>query len=172
MWWYIVTASYFLGSSFPRSIEGEENPEFIILKILPNFIHCRPLPMPSYYRPQNFPVSNRSASAKQAAMGSNHRKWLCMLSSQYQTGLWWVPTVEEIDSTILAIGDDGCQINHEQPVYGYQTFNFTYSWGTQYPFMPIYSEIACSWGLALRAWRPFSLFHLEACGLVAVVRFL
>jgi len=53
-------------------------------------------------------------------------------------------TVEEIDSTILAIGDDGCQINHEQPVYGYQTFNFTYSWGTQYPFMPIYSEIACS----------------------------
>ncbi|KAJ6924812.1 hypothetical protein NC652_017931 [Populus alba x Populus x berolinensis] len=98
------------GSSFPRSIEGEENPEFIILKILPNFSHCRPLPMPSYNRPQNFPVSNRSASAKQAAMG----------------------------------GDDGCQINHGQPVYGYQTFNFTYSWGTQYPFMPIYSEIACS----------------------------
>ncbi|KAJ6915199.1 hypothetical protein NC651_017245 [Populus alba x Populus x berolinensis] len=53
-------------------------------------------------------------------------------------------TVEEIDSSILAIGDDGCQINHGQPVYGYQTFNFTYSWGTQYPFMPIYSEIACS----------------------------
>ncbi|KAB5553368.1 hypothetical protein DKX38_010679 [Salix brachista] len=53
-------------------------------------------------------------------------------------------TVEEVDSSILAIGDDGCYVNHEQPVYGHQTFNFTYSWGTQYPFMPIYSEIACS----------------------------
>ncbi|KAJ6406196.1 hypothetical protein OIU84_009842 [Salix udensis] len=53
-------------------------------------------------------------------------------------------TVEEVDSSILAIGDDGCYVNHEQPVYGHQTFNFTYSWGTQYPFMPIYSESACS----------------------------
>jgi hypothetical protein len=53
--------------------------------------------------------------------------------------------VEDIASSILSVGDDEYHINHEQPLYRITLF------------MPIYSEIACSWGLGFRAWRPVAV---------------
>ncbi|OAY27417.1 uncharacterized protein LOC110604022 [Manihot esculenta] len=54
-------------------------------------------------------------------------------------------SAEKIDPSMLAKADDSvCHINHEQPLRGFHTFNFTYAWDSIYPFHPIYSEIACS----------------------------
>ncbi|KAJ4850011.1 hypothetical protein Tsubulata_016247, partial [Turnera subulata] len=51
---------------------------------------------------------------------------------------------EKIDPSVSALSDDECDINNQQPLYGYETFNFTYASDTQYPFQPVYAEIACS----------------------------